>query len=209
MSDDRKVVEAVRSAVVYTLMRTMRIVEKSTFTFNHSDRVAAITSSIANKLGFPEAELNVLWRASILHDIGKIGINNEIILAKRKLSNNEYESIKMHSEIGEYILNSNKYLQTEAEIVRQHHERFDGSGYPDGIAGKDIRIHSRIIALADVYDSLVDNRPYRKAWDQLKVIEFIKNESGKMFDPKIVDVLLALIGEGIVTELRKKNGYEG
>jgi len=202
----RDTVDEVRNNLLVYLMRVVRIVEGNTYTANHSDRVAGYAEIIAKKMGFAGRELSTVWRGGLLHDVGKIGVSHSIIMARRSLKPKEIVAVRKHSEYGYNILKGS-YLSMEATIARQHHEYFDGTGYPDGLKGKDIHIFARIICVADVFDSLIDNRPYRKAWDIQKAADYIRSMSGKMFDPDIVRVFFELAGEGAFSNMDKIKGF--
>jgi len=201
--DSKKIVDTIRYNVIRTLLRVVRVTEESTFTYRHSDRVATVSRMLGVELGLPERELDLLWRAALLHDIGKMGIDKDIVLSPHKLSNKEYDLIKNHSIWGEDILRATNYLKLEAKVVRHHHERYDGNGYPDGLAGKDIHIFSRIISLADVYDALVSVRPYRNGLTHQRAVDFIQNNSEIMFDPTVVDLFLRVVVGGEVLHTYK------
>jgi response regulator RpfG family c-di-GMP phosphodiesterase len=124
-----------------------------------------------------------------MHDVGKLGIPDAILLKPGKLSHQEYEILKHHTDIGYEILKNSKREIMKAAVfaAQQHHERWDGTGYPKGLKGEEIHINGRITALADVFDALIHKRIYKDAWEEGRVFEFIKNESGRQFDPKLVD----------------------
>lgn len=130
-----------------------------------------------------------------MHDIGKIGIPDRILLKPGKLESDEYEIMKTHSELGYKILKNSKrpLLQAAAVIAHEHHEKWDGSGYPRSLSGEQIHIYGRIIALSDVFDALSCERVYKPAWPMEKIIEFIRSERGKHFDPILVDLLMGNI----------------
>lgn len=177
-----------RFFIISVLLKIVRITEKSTFTFFHSDRVASTSYLIGKELGLPKRELGVLWRASLLHDIGKLGIPTDIIMKKGKLSDDEFNKVKEHCQIGYDILKTVPYFITERLAVLYHHERYDGNGYPVGLLGKQINLFSRIISVADVFDSLVMDRPYRRKYSFDKAKEIIFSLNDKAFDPEIVDI---------------------
>ncbi len=159
-------------------------------TANHVRRVAAYAALLGEKYGLGPEEIMFLEAAAPMHDIGKIGIPDSILNKPGKLSPEEYESIKHHTVIGQRILHSSdRRLMAEARnIALQHHERWDGTGYPCGLKGEEISLGARICALADVYDALSLKRVYKKAWSREKVLDFIHRERGGMFDPRIVDL---------------------
>ncbi|MFM1979991.1 MAG: hypothetical protein RLZ68_1256, partial [Pseudomonadota bacterium] len=135
---------------------------------------------------------NLLFDAAPLHDIGKVGIADMIVLKPGRLDAQEFAIMKQHAFIGYELLkdSSSKVLQAGAEIALGHHEKFDGSGYPSGIQGKNIPVFSRIVAVADVFDALTSDRPYRKAWALDQAVEFLKTGAGSHFDPDCVAAFL-------------------
>ena len=170
---------------------------RSQETGNHISRVAYYSKHIAMKYGILEEEADILKMASTLHDIGKISIPDSILLKPGKLTQEEFEIMKTHTAIGnEMLSNSNKkILKIASRIAHEHHEKYDGTGYPRGISGEEIGIYSRIVALTDVLDALGTERVYKKKWEWDKIINYIKGQRGKQFDPKIVDVFLESLDE--------------
>lgn len=157
-------------------------------TGSHIARVAFYSKMLGASYGLSQREQDILFYASPLHDIGKVGIRDAILLKPAKLSNDEFKIMKTHSTIGYEMLKNSKnpYLQAGAIIAKYHHEKFDGSGYPNGYSGDDIHIYGRITAIADVFDALTSERPYKRPWSFEEAIEFLKQESGKHFDPKLL-----------------------
>ncbi|MBL1321028.1 MAG: response regulator [Methylophaga sp.] len=158
-------------------------------TGNHVIRMAKYSRQIAEELGQSDEECDFLEYAAPMHDIGKIGIPDGILLKPGKLNPTEWEIMQQHAEIGHDILkdSESKYMQMGAVIALTHHERFDGSGYPKGLKGTAIPIIGRIVAVADVYDALISVRPYKMAWPVEKALDYLKQQSGKHFDPECVD----------------------
>ena len=136
--------------------------------------------------------MHVRWGA-LLHDIGKIGIPDQILHKPGKLTEEEWEIMKKHPEYAFDVLSSIDYLSPSLDIPRYHHERWDGSGYPEGLEGEDIPLAARIFAVVDVWDALRSDRPYRKAWSDQKAREYLREQAGKEFDPRIVDAFLDMI----------------
>lgn len=165
---------------------------KSKWTAGHSERVAKLSVKIATFMGFDETAIDNLNRAAYLHDIGKIGIPMAILDKSNSLTDEEYIKVKEHPVIGAKIIEPIEAYADAIPIIRQHHERFDGTGYPDGLSGEDVVLGARILALADVYDAVISSRPYRQGWMEEKVIKLIIDESGKHFDPKVVEAFLAV-----------------
>jgi HD-GYP domain-containing protein (c-di-GMP phosphodiesterase class II) len=166
-------------------------------TANHVRRVAAYAALLGGKYGLGSEDIMILEAAAPMHDIGKIGIPDSILNKPGRLSPEEYESVKHHTVIGQRILHSSdRRLMAEARnIALQHHERWDGTGYPCGLKGEEISLGARICALADVYDALSLRRVYKKAWPRATVLDFIRRERGGMFDPRIVDLFFENLDE--------------
>ncbi len=160
-------------------------------TGQHTYRVGHYAALLAQAIGMPELEVQALRIAARLHDVGKIGISDLILLKPGKLTPNEYELIKDHTTIGAQILSGGKssILKLAEEIAMTHHERWDGNGYPNQLAGDQIPLVGRIVAVADVYDALTTERPYKKAWTHEESISELEAQGGKMFDPKIIEVV--------------------
>ncbi len=159
----------------------------------HILRMAHYSECIAHALHLPVEQCSLLLDAAPMHDIGKVGIADHILLKPGRLTPQEFEVMKLHASYGYEILkeSASSVLQAGAEIARAHHEKFDGSGYPDGLQGEDIPIFSRIVAVADVFDALTSERPYKKAWTLERAAEHIKACSGTHFDPRCVDAFFA------------------
>lgn len=170
---------------------------RSQETGHHVQRVARISRFLGEKAGLGPDELDVLEAASPLHDVGKIGIPDEILHRPGKLSHLEIIQIQRHTIIGKDILkySDRRLLSAACSIAYQHHERWDGSGYPEGLAGEDIHIFARITALADVYDALSMARCYKQAWPEDRVLRYIRQERGSFFDPRLVDIFLSHIDD--------------
>jgi putative nucleotidyltransferase with HDIG domain len=187
-------IEELEKLNIGTLEALARTVDaKSAWTAGHSERVTSMALKIANVMGYTSKELDVLQRAAYLHDIGKIGIPLSILDKPGKLTDDEYSKIKDHSTMGARILEPIAAYEDVIPIVLQHHEKYNGKGYPNGVAGEDIVIGARILAVADVFDAVVSDRPYRGGWIEEKAIKMITEESGKYFDPKVIDAFLAAI----------------
>lgn len=176
--------------IVYSICEVAETRSKETG--NHVRRVALYSKLIAQELGLNSEEVEQLFLAAPLHDVGKIGIPDKILNKPGKLDGAEWEIMKTHSEIGEAVLLSSNLpiMKAASTIAAQHHENWDGNGYPRGLKGNDIHIYGRIVALADVYDALMTNRCYKPAWDIHKVNQLIEEESGKKFDPHLVSLFV-------------------
>lgn len=160
---------------------------------SHVNRVSDISVLLAEPMGFSAEEKSVLKVASILHDTGKAGISEALLLKPSSLTPDEFNAIKKHAEIGSSLFShSNLHiLRWATEICRYHHEHFDGNGYPEGLSGNDIPIASRIVGLADTLDSLTHDNPTREAWNMDEAFNYVKSNRGTQFDPKLVDAMLA------------------
>jgi len=156
----------------------------------HSGRVAGLSALIGKNLGFSEKNLQELRLGALLHDVGKIGISESILGKPGRLTDQEFFLVKKHSEIGEKIVSAVDHFGEIAPIVRHHHERFDGTGYPDEIGGSEIELNARIIAVADAFDFLRSDLSFRRAMTVDESLEEIKNFSGSQFDPGIVKVFI-------------------
>ena len=170
---------------------------RSRETGNHVRRVAYVSRLLALAYGLEPIETEIIRMASPLHDVGKIGISDAILNKCGKLTDAEFEEIKTHSDIGYNMLkdSTQPILKAGAIIAKQHHERWDGSGYPNGLRGEDIHIYGRITCLADVYDALRQKRHYKEAWSRDLALSYIKEQSGTIFEPKLVELFLQNILE--------------
>jgi putative nucleotidyltransferase with HDIG domain len=179
-----------------TLTALARAIDaKSPWTAGHSERVTEWALKIGNVLGFSPKELDVLHRGGLLHDTGKVGTPAIILDKPGKLTDEEMKSMKDHVHIGARILEPIAAYAEVMPIVLQHHEWFDGTGYPYGISGEAIHLYARIFALADYFDAMTSDRPYRSGMDRKRVIESIKQEAGHQFDPKVVQAFLEVIAQ--------------
>ena len=162
-------------------------------TGQHTQRVGELAADLAVVIGLPASRATLIRQAAPLHDIGKIGIPDSVLLKPGKLSREEFEVIKGHTIIGSRLLADGHcdVVQLAASIARYHHERWDGTGYPDGLAGAAIPIEARIVGLVDVFDALTHDRPYRPAWPRQRVLDHVRRERGRHFDPAICDAFLA------------------
>ncbi len=171
----------------------------------HTIRVGHYSRYLAKAMGMNDKEAESLLYSAPMHDVGKIGIPDKILLKPGRLEGDEWEIMKQHTTIGERILNrsNNKLLNQASIIALNHHEKWDGSGYPRGLQGSDIHLYGRIVAIVDVFDALTMERPYKKAWSIESAIELINSESGKHFDPSLVELFIDNL-----TEIKKiKNRY--
>lgn len=170
--------------------------EKDPYTKGHSERVEEYSIMIANEIGLLNVDMQQLQYAAIFHDIGKIGVEDSILHKPGKLTEEEYEAIKQHPQKSVNILKGISFLKKAITFIESHHEGYDGTGYPNGLKGEEIPLEARIIAVADIYDALTTDRPYRKAMTKREAIDIIKEESGKKLDPFVVGKFLVLYDKG-------------
>lgn len=167
--------------------------EKDVYTYEHSIRVTDISVQIAHEFGFSSLEQKVIFEAALLHDVGKLAIPKSILMKPEKLTKDEWEVIYQHPVVSEAIVGQLPFLSNILPVIRHHHERYDGKGYPDGLVGRKIPFAARIIALADAFDAMTTKRPYRNAISFQKALNIIHKESGKQFDPFVVKAFLNIV----------------
>ena len=170
---------------------------KDKYTSGHSRRVTEYTLMIGRTMGLSTPELEKLEWAGLLHDIGKIGIRLEALNKPIKITHEEHEMFKDHAVMGKQILESIHFLRDIIPLVYHHHEWYDGSGYPEGIEGEHIPLGARILTVADSYDAMVSDRPYRKAMSGSEAIAELRRFTGTQFDPEIVNVFIPLLVEQV------------
>ena len=177
------------------MIQTLRytVEAKDLYTRGHSDRVSEYSVLIGEKLGLSEDEIKTLRIGGLFHDIGKIGIPDKILLKTEKLTDDEYSEIKNHPSIGAHILGASSVFNNIIPIVKHHHERYDGRGYPSGLNGEEIPYMARIAALADTFDAMTSKRSYRNALELNVVVQEIERCKGTQFDPKISDIFLDIL----------------
>ena len=190
INNQLKSIEIERSYFLTMKALAAAVEEKDRYTRGHSERVKTYALEMARRLGLPSETISTIEYACVLHDIGKIGIPDAIIHKDRDLTDEEYQEIKDHPAKGENIIRVIPFLEPAQPIIRHHHERFDGNGYPDGIKGKEIELGARIIAIADTYDAMTTERPYRGPLPRDHVVSVLKEEKGKQFDPELVDIFV-------------------
>ncbi|OOM74797.1 cyclic di-GMP phosphodiesterase response regulator RpfG [Clostridium sp. BL-8] len=183
--------KSIKSSIMESLKKSLE--EKNMETNEHTERVAKYALAIGKRLNLKISDLDELILVASLHDIGKIGVNEEILLKSGKLTNEEFEIMKTHTEKGYRIINASSELGNVAKGVLTHHERWDGTGYPLGLAEKEIPLAARIINVVDSYDVMTNDRVYKKAMDKDEAIKELKNCSGTQFDPKIVECFIEYI----------------
>ena len=163
---------------------------KDPYTRGHSDRVRRMSLEIASQLGFTEERLEILEYGALLHDIGKIGIKDEILRKPGALSPEEHQAIQEHPLIGVKILEGVEFFKDKIPMIRNHHEHFDGKGYPDGLAGEAIPLEARIIAVPDAFDAMASLRPHRGIMPLEDILLELEKYKGKQFDPKVLEIFL-------------------
>jgi HD-GYP domain-containing protein (c-di-GMP phosphodiesterase class II) len=185
----RQVASTTRS-IIATSIRALEA--RDPYTRGHSDRVAVMCEQICRKLGLPEEHIETIVNAAKLHDVGKIGIADTILHKSEMLYEEEAGIMREHPLVGVRLLEATPLLRQEALLVKHHHEHFDGNGYPDGLSGEHIPLGARIIAVADAFDAMISDRPYRKAMSRAAALAEIKRMSAVELDPNIVSSLIAL-----------------
>lgn len=176
-----------------TLSRLARAIEyRDTGTSAYLERMAHVAGLIAEQLGMFEDEVRMIEMSAPLHDIGKIAIPDAVLMKAGPLTDEETSVMRRHPRIGHELLSGsqNRFIQAGAVIALRHHERYDGSGYPDGLVGEEIPLEARIVAVADVFDALLSPRPYKKAWDMDAAMGYLYAQRGRLFDPRCVDALI-------------------
>lgn len=174
---------------------------RDTYTRGHTERVTVLADLIASRLDWSDAKRAELKMGCTLHDIGKIGVPDAILNKPHPLSGEERANMEVHPQLGARILEGIDYLGAAIPYVLYHHERYDGTGYPSGLAGEDIPIEGRLLAVVDTYDAIVSDRPYRKGADPERAIAELQENKGRQFDPVIVDVLVSVWQEGSIRQL--------
>lgn len=177
-------------------------------TWGHSARVVGYALAIGEKMGLNETELNHLAWGGFLHDIGKIGVSDTILLKASALTDEEWQAIQLHPGLGYAIVNGIEFLEGAADIILLHHERYDGGGYPYGMQGMEIPLLARIFAVADALDAITSDRPYRPGCSVEAALEEIASQSGKQFCPECVNALLA-VGKDRIREIQERAQQDG
>lgn len=186
--------EKIEKKMLDTITSLVNALEaKDPYQEGHSKQVKEIALEIADKLGYSEKEKEILSYAALIHDIGKVGIPDSILMKPKSLTAKEYTVMKKHPEIGEFIVNPSIRNKQILNAVLHHHERYDGKGFPDGLKGEKIPLSARILAIADSLSAMMSKRPYRKGLTQEEILKELRKNSGTQFDPELVKISLNLI----------------
>jgi putative nucleotidyltransferase with HDIG domain len=164
-------------------------------TEGHTHRVVDLTLRLARAMGVAETKLTHMKRGALLHDIGKLVVPDTILFKPSELTDLEWTIMRKHPQSAYNMLASIEYLKPALDIPYRHHEHWDGSGYPHGLKGEEIPLAARIFAVVDIWDALLSDRPYRSAWTREQTVAYIKDQSGKLLDPKVVTAFLKIISE--------------
>ena len=170
-------------------------------TLQHVQRVHSLTRAVAERLGLSGDEFEAVKIGAVLHDIGKLAVPDHILQKPGRLTDAEFRLVQQHAAAGEAILRPIDFGVPVAGLIRHHHEKLDGTGYPDGLAGDEIALGARILAVIDVYDALVSDRPYRKAWTSAMALEQLRKEAGTSFDPRVVEALADALAAGVADSI--------
>ena len=177
---------------------------KDRYTNGHSFRVSLYAVALGERVGLGPEELRTLEREALLHDIGKIGVPDAVLNKPGWLTEEEFETVKRHAAIGGHILERSESLSGAVDVARHHHERWDGTGYPDGLAGERVPFHARIVAVADAYDAMRSNRVYRRGMAPEKIRRELEEGKGSQFDPALAEVMLSLTADGTLDTLTEQ-----
>jgi putative nucleotidyltransferase with HDIG domain len=192
--DDVRLVEELEALSWGALVAFARAIDaKSEWTAGHSERVTEMALGLAREMGFGQEEMTTLHRGGLLHDIGKIGVSNAILNKPGELTAEETMAVRLHPVVGARILSPIPAFASALPIVRHHHEHWDGTGYPDGLAGEEIHPLARVLAVADAYDAMASDRPYRTGRSPEVVLQVVIEDSGRHFEPRVVDALAAYL----------------
>lgn len=191
VTDVQKAYQEIKDAYATTLEGWSHAMEiRDRETQGHSKRVTELTIRMARRMGFSEEELVHIYRGALLHDIGKLGIPDDILNKPGPLDEHEMNIMRLHPQIAVDLISPIDYLKPALNIPRYHHEKWDGTGYPHGLVGETIPLEARIYAIIDVYDALTHDRPYRQKMSEKDALEFIKSQAGTHFDPAVLEVFL-------------------
>jgi putative nucleotidyltransferase with HDIG domain len=192
--DLKRTYARLQRAILQSLLGLANALEaKDPCTRGHSTRVAALARQLALRMDLPRSVAETIAQSALLHDLGKIGVPESILRKSEPLTDDEWEIMRRHPVTGAQIVAPLEFFDDGAIIVRHHHERLDGSGYPDGLTGDGIPLGARIVAVADVYDALTSSRPYRPGLTHEEAIEHLHRESGRTLDPRVVSLLVEVL----------------
>ncbi len=187
---------------IYSL--AMAAEAKDDDTGGHVHRIQHYTAALATRVGLARDDVELMSLSSIMHDVGKISVPDDILKKPAKLTDDEFDMMRTHTEHGMKILPKKEFFRMAREIARHHHERWDGGGYPDGLAGEQIPYAARIVAVADVFDALTSERPYKNAWSFGKAMEIMREGAGNHFDPKLIKAWIELYEEGVLQSIHQQ-----
>jgi putative nucleotidyltransferase with HDIG domain len=200
-----ELLEELERSYLQTVIALGNAVEaKDNYTSDHAQRLAQMAIAVAQELGMPQHDFQALRYGAILHDIGKIGVPDAILQKPSKLDADEWKIMRQHPEIGAHILAPIPHLSHAAEIVRHHHERYDGRGYPDGLVGEAIPLGARILTVVDSYSAIMDKRAYKEARSHVEAMAELQKHAGTQFDPRVVEVFLGLLKRGLDADATKE-----
>ncbi len=192
--DVRRLYRQLQRAICQSLLGLANALEaKDPCTRGHSERVGAWGRRLASAMGLPAGEIDTVTQAGLLHDIGKIGVPETVLRKRGPLDHDEWAFMRNHPLVGAQIVAPFDFFADGALVIRHHHERWDGSGYPDGLAGAAIPLGARIVAVADVFDALTSERPYRPALPRAAALAYLTDEAGRTLDADVVAMLLGLV----------------
>lgn len=195
--DLKKTCRRLEGAILQSLLGLANALEaKDPYTRGHSTRVSQLARQMARRLGLPRDSSEMIAQAALVHDLGKIGVPEQILRKPGPLTTQEWEMMRRHPLTGAQIVAPLEFFDEGAVIVRHHHERWDGSGYPDGLTGETIPLGARIVAVADVYDALTSDRPYRSSFSRADAIELLYQEQGRTLDARLVSLFADVVGAG-------------
>ncbi|MBI5547538.1 MAG: HD-GYP domain-containing protein [Deltaproteobacteria bacterium] len=192
--ETRRLYQNLENGMLETMVLIANVIDsKDSFTHGHSQRVGDWASEIGRELGLPEMDVRHLLYGGLLHDIGKVGVIEPILGKRSALTDEEMDAMRAHPAIGASIIASVGFLKPVLPAVRHHHERWDGAGYPDRIAGEKVPLVARVVAVADTWDALTSHRPYQNAMPTEQALSLIEGLREKAFDPKVVDALASIV----------------
>lgn len=206
--DLKQLYRSTQAAYMATVRALAQAIDaKDHYTHSHSESVTKYALIIAKKLNFSQEDIKTLREACQLHDLGKIGVHDYILNKTEKLTKKEWEEVRLHSLRGAEILEPLSFLDEVTTLIKQHHERYDGTGYPYGLKGTEIKLGARILSVADSFDAMVSERPYRKAFPLEEAIAKLKEGSGTQFDPHVIKVFLQILKENPKILVKPKRNH--